>query len=69
VRTKGDGVVMEKKGDGANKGLNLGVSFFICLGNLWDSSVYKFILSRNEYGFSFAIFFLSLHKLRKKQVE
>ena len=30
-------------------GLNLGVSFFICLGNLWDFLVYKFILSRNEY--------------------
>jgi hypothetical protein len=37
------------KGRQRGTGLNLGVSFFICLGNLWDSSVYKFISSRNEY--------------------
>ena len=34
--TKGDGVEFRR-------------FFFICLGNLWDSLVYKFISSRNEY--------------------
>ena len=39
----------EKRQKQRGTGLNLGVSFFICLGNLWDSSAYKFISSRNEY--------------------